>query len=76
LWIAQEVAMNDELDEIKDGIIEKYNQFCRDLGMYSTTPKSCEAFRLFLKYGIDLPDEAVVATLAHIKENYQFGIHS
>ena len=64
--------MNIAQNALDEDIFSKYDQFCRKYGMDSATPKSSEAFRMFLKYGIELPDEAVTRTMHQLKEVYRF----
>jgi hypothetical protein len=59
-------------NELDDGVFEKYTHFCKKYGLDSSTPKSCEIFKIFLKYEIQLPDSDVKATLKQIQEVYHF----
>jgi hypothetical protein len=60
---------------IEEDVIEEYDRFCRQYGMDSRTAKSCEVFKIYLKYRIHLTDDALRATLSKIKQKYKFGAH-
>jgi len=54
-------------------LVEKYEQFCGQHSLDSHTAKSREIFCIYLKYRLQLHDEAVNASLGQDRRRIQFG---